>query len=75
MCYFYWLINKAASGQWLNRVKAGGKSEQRCRERVDGIREKSYSHHRIQMPPLEPVEPLLVDHNFMVMLLLQSPEC
>ena len=42
MCCFYWLINKAAFGQWFNRVKPGRKFKQRWRER-ERKREKAKS--------------------------------
>ena len=58
MCYFDRLMNKAAFGQWF---------KQRYTERVGGIREKSCSHHRRQMPSLEAAKILLVGHNLMVM--------
>ena len=44
ICCFYWLMNKAAFGQWLNRVKPSRKFKQRWRKRVGRVREKPCSH-------------------------------
>ena len=57
MCCFYWLINKAAFGQWCNRVKPGEKPKQRCREGVGGVRKKpcGSARDRCQMKPCLPV--------------------
>ena len=57
-CCFYWLMNKAAFSQWFNSVNPGEKSEQRCTERVGGVREIPCSCQRRQTPGA-----LLVKHK------------
>ena len=49
VCCFYWLMSKAVFGQWLNRVKLGGKSKQRWRERADRVSKKPCCHQRRKM--------------------------
>ena len=55
------LANKEATlGLWQDRIKPDWKSEQRYREKIEGIKEMPYICQRRKMPELYPVSHNLV---------------